>query len=407
MKQCNAAWIAGLTKSKQHSETVKVVGSGGNKLWAICLSIGLLGGLLSLTGCSSFFTAQTGSGTPTGSTTYAYVTNVGAGGSGGTLTAYSLTSGVLTQLAGSPITLPATPTSVVVAPNNAFLFVGTQLGVFLYTIATDGTLTEGNTNTIVYLGPTYTESMAIDSTSSWLVIANNKSTELDALPLDPTTGIPTAVTPATVALSNASPVSIGISPSNGTVFAALGTGGTNVWSFDASNATTPFGKTRNNIALAKGSTSANAVITDTTSTYLYIAETTSSTSADTLRSLTLATLDNEVDYPTGKLPSAILADASGAYVYVTNQTDNTITGYALSAGVLTELTDSPYSTGKAPLGIVEDSTKSYVITIGYGNNPNLWLYSFDATTAGDLDVAKTTTTGSANPSLSNSIALTH
>jgi 6-phosphogluconolactonase len=368
----------------------------------------MLGISLALTGCSSeFFTAQTGSGTATGSTTYVYVTNVGAGGSGGTLTAYSLTSGVLKQLSGSPITLNATPTSIVVAPNNAFLYVGTNLGIFLYTIASDGTLTEGNTDTIVYLGPTYPQSLAVDSTSSWLLVANNKSTELDALPIDPTTGIATSVTPASVVLSNPSPISIGIAPANGSVFAALGKGGTNVWSFTASNASNPWGNTRNAIPLAKNSSSANAVITDTTSTYLFIAESTSGTSADVLRELTLTTLGSEVDYPTGKLPSSILADRSGAYIYVTNQTDNSISGFSLSAGALTALTDSPFGTAKAPLGIAEDSTKSYVVTIGYGNNPNLWLYSFDATTAGTLDVGATTTSGAADPSLSNAIALTH
>ncbi len=364
--------------------------------------------LTGLTGCGAeFFQAQTGSGTTPGSTTYAYVTNVGAGGTGGTLTAYALTSGKLTQLSGSPITLTATPTSIVVAPNNAFLYVGTNLGIFLYTIASDGTLTEGNTDTIVYLGPTYPQALAVDSTSSWLLVANNKSTELDALPIDPTTGIPTSVTPAAVTLSNPSATSVGISPANGTVYAALGTGGVNVWSFTASNASNPWGSTRNNIALAKNSTSANAVVADTTSTYLFIAESVGSTTAGVLRELTLATLGSEVDYSTGVTPSAILPDQSGDYVYVTNQSDNSISGFSLSAGALTALTDSPFSTAKAPLAIAEDSTKSYVLSIGYGTNPNLWLYSFDATTAGTLDVGLTTTSGSADPSLSNAIALTH
>jgi 6-phosphogluconolactonase len=377
--------------------------------WMAMLMLGLAIASIGLSGCSSeFFSAQTGSGTTPGSTTYAYVTNVGAGGTGGTLTAYGLTSGVLKQLSGSPITLAATPTSIVVAPNNAFLFVGTNLGVFLYTIASDGTLTEGNTNTIVYLGPTYPQALAVDSTSSWLIIANNKSTELDALPLDPTTGIPTTATPTgSATLSNPSAVSVGISPANGSVYTALGTGGVNVWSFTATAKSNPFGSTRNNIALAKNSTSANAVTTDRTSTYLYIAESTSGATADVLRSMTLATLDGEVDYPTGKLPSAILADLSGDYVYVTNQTDNSISGFSINAGALTALADSPFSTAKAPLAIAEDSTKSYLISIGYGTNPNLWLYSFDATTAGTLDVGTTTTSGAADPSLSNAIALSH
>lgn len=376
--------------------------AAASRLVAVVSTIVFVG----LTGCGEFFTPITTTGTTPGSTTYAYVTNVGAGGTGGTLAAYSLTKGVLTALSGSPISLTATPTSIVVAPNNAFLYVGTNLGVFLYTIASDGTLTEGNDETIVYLGPSYPKSLAVDSTSSWLLIANNDSTELDALPISPMTGIPTTPTPASVTLSNPSPIQVAISPANASVFVALGAGGTNVWAFNPANGS-PWGTVRSAINLAKNSSSANAVVADRTSTYLFIAESTSSTSADTLRQLTLSTLGSEVDYPTGKGPSAILPDLSGAYVYVANQTDNTISGFSISAGALTALADSPFSTAKAPVAMAEDSTKTYILDIGYGTNPNLWLYNFDATTAGTLDVGTTTTTGSADPSLSNAIALTH
>lgn len=384
-------------------------GSGlGSGTWRFTALAAALISMLSLTGCSGFFTAITTGTTTPGSTTYAYVTNLGTGGAGGTLTCYTLTSGVFAAISGSPITLPATPTSVVVAPNNVFVYVGTQLGVFLYTIGTGGALTEGNGSNVVYLGPSYPKSLAIDSTSSWLIIANNNSTELDALPLDPTTGLPTSVTPQTAVLTAASPAQVAISPANNSVAIALGTGGTNVFGFTASSAT-PWGTKpkANGIDLLKNSTSDNAVAFDTTSTYIFLGESTSGTSADTLRKLTLATLNGEVDYPTGKGPSGILADASGTYVYVTNETDNTITGFSISAGVLTALTDSPFGTTKIPLAIAEDSTKTYVLTVGYGTNPNLWLYSFDSLTAGTLDVGTTTTTGSADPSLANGLALSH
>src|ERR1039458_4407296 len=134
-----------------------------------------------LAGCSGFFKAVT-STTGSGTSTFAYVTN-GAG----TLTEYSLTSGVLAQLSGSPITTPVAPTSIVVAPNNVFLYVGTGTGVFLYTIASDGVLTEGNSNTVAYInasnGALVAQSMVIDSTSSWLLISYQNSIILDAVRL--------------------------------------------------------------------------------------------------------------------------------------------------------------------------------------------------------------------------------
>jgi len=401
MRQGSKVRFLRLTQASRRARVVSFIGF-----------VALLGvfGILGLTGCGEFFTPVNNSGTTTGSTTYAYVTNVGSGGTGGTLSEYSLTSGVLSALNGSPITLTATPTSIVVAPNNAFLYVGTNLGVFLYTIGTDGTLTEGNDDTIVYLGPTYPKSLAVDSTSSWLIVANNDSTELDALPISPTTGVPTTSTPVSVTLTNPSATQVSLSPANTNVLVALGTGGTNVWGFTAANSN-PWSKSGTLIDLATNSSSANAVATDTTSTYLFIAESTTNTAADKLRQITLSSLGTssvtEADYTTGKGPSAIRPDLSGDYVYVTNQTDNTITGFSISAGVLTALTDSPFATAKSPLAIAEDSTKSYILTIGYGNNPNLWLYKFDSTTLGTLDVGTTITTGSADPALSNAIALTH
>jgi 6-phosphogluconolactonase (cycloisomerase 2 family) len=361
-------------------------------------------GLPLLTGCGEFFTPVNNGGGTTGSTTYVYVTNEDSSGSGGTVSAYSLTSGVLTALSGSPYTLSATPTSIVVAPNNAFLYVGTNLGIFLYTIGTDGTLTEGNSDTIVYEGPSQIQSMAVDSTSSWLIIANQNSTELDALPIDATTGVPPSSTPATFTLSAASPQQITLSKANSAVYVALGTGGTQAIGFNAGNTSgKPWG-TAVNIALEAKGGSDNAVAVDPTSAYLYIAEATS----NVLRTFTIANLSaKEVDYPTGNGPSAILADPTGAYVYVTNETDNTITGFSASAGALTALGDSPFGTAKGPVAIAEDSTKAYVVDIGFGTNPNMWIYAYDGTTAGTLDVKATTSTGTTDPSLSNALALSH
>jgi 6-phosphogluconolactonase len=366
--------------------------------------LGITAAMIMLAGCGEFFTPVNNSGGATGSTTFLYVTNVGSGGSGGTLSAYSLKSGVLAQLSGSPYTLTATPTSIVVAPNNAFLYVGTNLGIFLYTIGTDGTLTEGNDDTIVYEGPSQIQSMVVDKTSSWLVIANQNSTELDALAVDPTTGVPPTSSAVTFPLSAATPQKISISPANDNVFAALGTNGVEAVGFNPSSGSKPFGTGVSLGLYAKGG-SDNAVVADPTSTYMYVAEGTS----NQLRVFTIANFQTkEVDYATGAGPSAILADPTGAYVYVTNATDNSISGFSNSAGALTAQGDSPFATAKDPVAIAEDSTKAYVVDVGFGINPNLWIYNFDSATPGTLDVTATTSTGGgADPSLSNAVALTH
>jgi 6-phosphogluconolactonase (cycloisomerase 2 family) len=246
--------------------------------------------------------------------------------------------------------------------------------------------------------------MAMDSTNSWLIITSQNSSELDALPIDSTTGIPSSSTPVSISLNAATPKQVTIAPANNNVFVAMGANGTEAVAFTASSSS-PWGTKLVTIPIHKTNGSDNSVAVDTTSAYLFVGEATS----NQLRMITVANLDTETDYATGAGPSAVLPDKSGTYVYVSNTTDGSISGYTLSTGTspgLTALADSPFSTSKSPIGLAEDSTKTYVMSVGSTTNPNLWLFSFDTATVGNLDVKTTTSTGS-NPSLSNAIAVTH
>jgi hypothetical protein len=380
------------------------------KRWTI-VSLPRLGAaaalMMGLAGCGGFFQAVNNN--PTGTTlSYVYVANITTGAAGGTLSEYSLTGGVLTALTGSPITLPAVPTSVIVSPNNAFVFVGTTLGTFMYAIGTDGTLTEGNNNTALYVGPTQPQNLVMDSTSSWLIITNKNSTEMDALAISPSTGLTTSNTVATASLSAASPQQLAITAPTSqvsTLFVALGAGGTEAINFNAGNAK-PFASAGTNLPLATGSTADNAVAIDPTSTYAYVVE--DAAPANLLRAFTIKTLTQDgASYPLGGSPSAILPDPTGAYVYVANSGDNTITGFSQSAGALTVLTDSPFVTAKTPVGLIEDNSKTYVLSVGSGVNPNLWVYKYDTSSLGTLDVASSISTGSSDPSGAIAIAVTH
>lgn len=357
-----------------------------------------------LTGCGNeFFLPVNNTTTAAGSTTYAYVVNVSNTGSGGTLSEYSITSGVVAAISGSPITLPATPTSIVVSPNNLYVYVGTSIGVLMYSVGTNGALTQGNNGTVIYQGPSQPVSIAMDATSSWLLIANKDSTELDALAISPLSGIPQSGTPVSAVLDFASPTQLAISPANNNVFIALGSGGTDAISF-TSSAASPWGPTPFHIPLGTNSTSANAVAVDPSSTYLFIGE----SGSNLLRKFAISNLSAAQNfYSVGQSPSAILSDPTGQYVYVTNFAGNTVTGFSLSGGALTALTDSPFASAKAPIAIAEDSTKNYVVVAGFGNNPNLWVYSYDSTSAGTLDVDTTFSTAATDPSYAIGLALSH
>lgn len=365
----------------------------------------LTGSITVLTGCSSFFTAvnnNPGSGTAT----FAYITNAG-----GTLAEYSLTSGVLAALSGSPVTPPFAPTCIAIAPNNAFLYVGTTTGVFLYTIGSDGTLTEGNDDTVLYLNQAGLQvaSMVVDATSSWLIMAYQNSTEIDALPISATSGLAGTTIYSTASTFGTLSPQLTISPANNNVFAALGSGGTNAFGFNPSASGSPWGS-RVPILLKKSNTSDTAVAVDPSSTYLYVTEAdlSSTPGAGQLRMIAISNLTKDLgDYATGIGPSAVLPDKSGAYVYVANNTDGTLSGYTVNttAQTLTAFS-ATIPTSVAPIALAEDSSKTYIYAVGGGANPNLWLYTFDSADDGTLDIKTTTSTLSTTPSLGNGIAVT-
>jgi 6-phosphogluconolactonase (cycloisomerase 2 family) len=98
-------------------------------------------------------------------------------------------------------------------------------------------------------------------------------------------------------------------------------------------------------------------------------------------------------------------DGTGDYLYVANSSDNTISGYSvLASGSLTPLSGSPYSSvGAQPNALALDQTKKFLIEANLGQNPDVQVFSFDATTAGKLDPGATAT----NAATASSIATTH
>src|SRR5271154_7127801 len=94
------------------------------------------------TGCAGFFPPidnSGGGGTGTGD--YVYVAN----GSRSSIGGLSVGTGTLTAISGLPFAAGYVPQSMVVTPNNAFLYVGGTSAISLYLINTNGTLTVPST----------------------------------------------------------------------------------------------------------------------------------------------------------------------------------------------------------------------------------------------------------------------
>jgi 6-phosphogluconolactonase (cycloisomerase 2 family) len=321
------------------------------------------------------------------------------------IAAYSIASGAVTAVSGSPYTLGSVPFAIAVSPTGGFVYVSTASGIYMYTVGSGGALTIGNGGSVISTDPAYT--MQVDSSGSWLIEAVSGTGTLSAIPLVSTTGlVVTGSSEQTVALDSLTVQQLAISPSGSTspyVFVAMGVDGTAIVPFTAANSN-PFGNATV-IAVKNSAGGANTVAVDTSNRLLYVGETVavSGTQTGGIRVFTIGSSSlTEVSgspYATGGTgPAAILATSN--YVYVANKsvsgtTAGNVTGFAITAtGSVYSLTAvNTIAAGIGTIGLAEDNSSSYLLAVNSGGTPDLASYTFDTTTAGKLDASVTAATG--------------
>ena len=322
-----------------------------------------------------------------------------------TISGYNINSGALTVLANSPYALPTgvTPYAIAVGPTGSnFLYVSTNAGVFLYDIGSGGELTLDQSGSVI--GDELAYAIKVDSTGNWLLDASGQG-YLFAYPINSKTGIPAATSnPPSAVLAAGTAQQMAISADNKLIAVAEGSAGTETFTFAAGNSTSPFSTVYK--TSLKG-TAVSVAFSPQTS-FLYIGESDDFTSSGDSGGLRIIPITSDVlgnepsasPYQSGGTgPYAILAAANG-YVYVANWVgagSGNISAFLLNAsGPTLTLQSNPAATGAEPRGMVEDSTGSYVLAVNYLGSPELNAYTFDATTAAQLDSLLTGSTGT-NP----------
>jgi len=362
---------------------------------------------ITVTGASTGASSETTSvcvevGTSTGSCTSS------AGGASGIffvlnqttnqIASLSITSsGTLTGIGTT--SLPAAGASAIaVAPNGNFLYVSTGSGIFLYTIASNGTLTIGNGGQAISLD--LASSMQVDATNSWLVDAVAGIAEINAIAISPTTGGLAGQTEQVFALPSTTPIQVAISPNDSSsctscyVFVAMGSGGTEVIHFNPAS-TNPFTSSVGTINPVSSEGGDSTVGVDPSNRLLYVGETAavSGTQTGGLRVFTIASggvtqLAGSPYASGGTGPTSILPTANGNFVYIANQSvsgsaDGNITGFSVTASALTSIS----SIGAGPtgrLGLAEDSTGSYLLATDFAGSPDLQAYTMSGGTLTSL-----------------------
>ena len=395
--------------------SVAPIGAGGEIVIARskAILVLLLCALAGVAGCKGFWDAPSSSSSGTGTTTLTsgvfYVLNVETA----QIVAMYVNAGTLTTI--GTYGLPAAPIAMTVAPNNDFLYVSTLSGIYVYTIASTGKLTLGNSSAAISADPAQT--MQVDATDSWLIEAVSGSASVYAIPINTTTGVPTSSTEQARVLPAATVQQLVIAPDDTNVFVAMGSGGTAVVPFTSGNAN-PFG-TVSTIATVSSAGAAISVAVDPSDRLLYIGETaaTSASNSGGLRAFAYSTLTEITGSPYGTqglAPYSILPAAAGNYVYVANRqtsssSNGVISGFSIGVSTSTySLTalGSTFGAGSHPVSLAQDNTTDFVFAANYGGSADLTGYVFDSTNAGYLDKVVSSSTGT-DPVQASVVAAAH
>jgi 6-phosphogluconolactonase len=363
------------------------------------------------TGCSGFFPPITTSSSSGGTTTsnLVYVANQATNSIG----AFAIGTGTLTAVNNSPLATTYKPMSMVVTPNNTLLYVGSSTGgIFVYFINSDGSLTTPNTGSqpSVVSAP----ALAVSPDGQWLIALDGKTQQLDIFQINASTGALTSVNAAATYPATSGtwePSDVRVSPDGTLIFAALGTAGDVVFTF---NTTTGVATGPLTLSTGDAATGDYGLAVSPKTNYLYIARsgTNGGVAVFSIGSGGSLTSVTGSPFAAGSGTFSVALDSTGTYVYAANRTDGTVSGYTIVPGTttaalsLTPLSGSPYTSGLGVQSIGVDATGKYLLAAAVNGAPDLTMYSFDIPVPGKLDPATSVATG-VDPAGAVALALTH
>lgn len=362
------------------------------------------------TGCADFFPPINGGGSSGGGTNgnRVYVANQAASSIGG----FTIGTGVLTAVTGSPVAAGFKPLTMAVTPNNALLYVGAANGIFVYFINSDGSLTTPGTGS--QPAGVFATALAVSPDGQWLIALDGTTQQLDIFQINSSTGALSSVTaPATYTTNSGvwQPSDLRISLDGTLIFAALGTAGDVVFTFNTSTGVATSSQT-----LSTGNTATGdyGLAVSAKTTYLYIARsgTNGGVAVFSIGAGGALTPVTGTPFAAGSGTFSVVLDSTGTYVYAANRTDGTISGYTIVPGAttsalsLTPLNGSPYTSGVAVQSLAIDATNKYLLAVAVGGGPDMTMYSFDITNPGKLIPATSVSTGT-QPAGAVALATTH
>jgi 6-phosphogluconolactonase len=253
------------------------------------------------------------------------------------------TAGVLTQISGSPYAVGDGAQSLVLHPSGKFLYVANpgqnENDISLFTIASNGALTEVFPRTSVAPLGSLPQLLLMDPAGAFLYVENAGSNNISVFSINSSTGAlsPVANSPFTIGLS---PLNMRLTPSGNFLY--------------VSAANIPLG-----------------VIAGF------------SVTSGTLQLVSLTPTD-------GVNPFGLAIDPAGKYLYAANTSSNSISIFTIkSSGALNEVSGSPLNSYNDPVALLLDAKGQFLYVADQGAN-NVAVYTITPGTG--LPVGLTTST---------------
>ncbi len=298
-------------------------------------------------------------------------------------------SGVLTQISGSPYSVGAGVRSLVFHPSGKFLYAAnpgqggtSENDISLFTIASDGVLTEVTPRTSLAPNASQPQLLAMDSAGAFLYVMNTGSNNISVFSIDSSNGAlqQVAGSPFSIGLL---PLNMQLSPSGNFLFVSVA-GGTN-GSNDGSIATY---SVNSGVLSLIGLTSTEGVnpfglAINAAGTFLYAANSGGQSNSST--SISAFTVDSSGSLGTVPgspidegyaTPIAMIFDPSGTYLYVADQGSSNVAVFSItSAGLPTPATTSgfanAFATESSPAFLVADPTGKYLFVGNQGSGAGI------------------------------------
>jgi len=315
-------------------------------------------------------------------------------------------SGVLTEIAGSPFPAGDGATSAVIHPSGKYLYTANpgvgENDISLFSIASDGVLTEITPRTSVAPGASDPLTMVMDPGGKYLYVANVLSNNISVFSISSSSGALSQVTGSPFPIG-ASPLNMAISPTGNFLYVTSGVGVSSQSSFGS---ILGFSVNAGSLTRISGGQTGSdgqdptGVAIDPKGAYLYVTNKGSSSIAIFAIDATTGGLSELSGSPLNDVdqgPVAVIVDPSGDFLYVANQGSSNVATYSLSAGFPTVISDSPFASETDPTFLAIDPGKKYLF-VGNQQPGTPGIQAF-GNSAGSLNAIFTYATGNTPSSL--------